>query len=329
MAEALWLSQDDVQSLGITMGEVMAGVEEGWRLKGEGLVELPAKPGVHPRRDCYIHAMPCWIGGDIDAAGLKWVAGYPDNPAQRGLPYNTGLFILNDCETGLVKAVMDANWITTWRTGAASGIGARYLASPEASVLALIGLGTQGRINLRALVEALPNLKEVRLYDLFPAQVGSFLAEMEPLFPALAYRTCSSVEEVCAGADVVITCTPILAEPKRIVRSSWLKEDVLCIAVDYDSAFDADVMTGGEIFVCDDRNQYLWTQDHGVYFQAGYPREGEIYADMGEIVAGRKAPVRRGRRAALFMGIASHDVMTARTIYARARQAGVGTAVPL
>ena len=328
MTEAIWLSQDDVKSLAITMKEVMEGVEKGWRLKGEGKVELPAKPGVHPRKDCYIHAMPCWISGEIDAAGLKWVAGYPENP-KRGLPYNTGLFILNDCETGLVKAVMDANWITTWRTGAASGVGALHLAPKGASVLALIGLGTQGRINLRAMVEALPDLKEVRLHDAYEGQFAPFLAEMKPLFPHLNYVTCPTVEAVCDGADVVITCTPILAEPKRIVRSAWLKKEVLCIAVDYDSAFDSDVMTDGEGFVCDDRNQYLWTQSHGIYFQQGYPEENQIYADMGEIIAGHRAPLSKGRRAALFMGIASHDVMTAGLIYARALERGVGQRLPL
>ena len=329
MNEALWLSQEDVKALDITMKEVMEAVEAGWRLKGEGKVELPAKPGVHPRRDCYIHAMPCWIGGEIDSAGLKWVAGYPDNPSRRGLPYNPGLFILNDCETGLVRAVMDANWMTTWRTGAASGVGALHLAPTGASVVALIGLGTQGKINLRAMAEALPDLVEVRLHDVCESQVASFLAEMEPLFPHFRYVACPTVEAVCAGADVVITCTPILAEPRRIVRSEWLKEEVLCLAVDYDSAFDSDVMTGGEGFVCDDRNQYLWTQGHGVYFQDGYPREDQIYADMGEIVTGRKPPLSRGRRSALFMGIASHDVMTARLIHARALERSIGTRLPL
>ena len=72
-----FLSQADVESLGITMREVMEHVETGWRLNGENKVELPAKIGVHPKPDCYMHAMPCWVGGDVDMAGIKWVAGFP------------------------------------------------------------------------------------------------------------------------------------------------------------------------------------------------------------------------------------------------------------
>ena len=111
----LYLSQDDVKSLGINMKEVIDAVEKGLEIKGNGHVELPPKPGVHPRDNCYIHAMPCWIGGDVDAAGIKWVAGYPSN-LEKGLPYNNGLFCLNDTDTGVIKAIMDANWMTTWRT---------------------------------------------------------------------------------------------------------------------------------------------------------------------------------------------------------------------
>ena len=94
------------------MEDVMVEVKSGLKLKGEGKVELPPKPGVHPRENCYIHAMPCWVGGEIDTSGLKWVAGFPQN-IHKGLPYNNGVFCLNDSDNGLVKAIMDANWMTT------------------------------------------------------------------------------------------------------------------------------------------------------------------------------------------------------------------------
>ena len=98
---------------------------------------------------------------------------------------------------------------------------------------------------------------------------------------------------------------------------------------DYDSTFAADVVNKGRVFVCDDRNQYLWTQEHGVYFQNGYPLSEEIYADMGEVVSGKAAPVREGRRTCLFMGIASHDVMTAKLILEKAAAQNAGTMLKL
>ena len=62
----------------------------------------------------------------------------------------------------------------------------------------------------------------------------------------------------------------------------------------------------------------------GVYFQKGYPTQDGIYADLGEMAAGKKLPVREGLRACVFMGIACHDVMTANLIYRKATEAKAG-----
>lgn len=321
--EVLWLSQEEVASLGLSMRSIIDAVDEGLKLKGEGKVELPAKIGVHARKDCYIHAMPCWVGGDIDVMGIKWAAGYPSNQA-KGLPYINGIWCMNDCETGLLKAIMDANWITAWRTGAASGVCARYMANPESEVISIIGLGVQGRTNLLAMKEVLPKLKEVKIYDIFPEQVKRYEEILSPQLPGVTFVPCKDVEATVKNADVVITCAPIVEKPERFVRSSWLKDDVLAIAVDYDSSLDADIMTGG-VFVCDDRNQYLETQSWSSYFHGGYPTSEQIYADMGEICAGIKAPVTSGKRGAVLMGIASHDIMTGRLLYQMAVDKGAGT----
>ena len=115
----LYLSYSDVQGLGVTMAEVIEALESAFREKGKGKVEMPPKPGVHPTNpDNFIHAMPAYIPA-LGSAGVKWVAGYPEN-YKRGLPYITGLLILNDVETGLPLAVMDWVWITAMRTGAAT-----------------------------------------------------------------------------------------------------------------------------------------------------------------------------------------------------------------
>ncbi len=128
--KVLWLSRKDVEDLGIPVRDVTEVVESGFRLKGEGKVEMPAKIGIHTRKDCFIHAMPAYVGGDADLAGMKWVSGYPPNQA-KGLPYITGIWCLNDSETGFLKAILDASWITAWRTGSASAALCPHLASPR------------------------------------------------------------------------------------------------------------------------------------------------------------------------------------------------------
>jgi ornithine cyclodeaminase/alanine dehydrogenase len=321
--DVLFLSQDDVVSLGIGMNEVIEAVERGLALKGEGRVELPPKPGVHPRDNCYIHAMPCWIGGDVDIAGIKWVAGFPPN-INKNLPYNNGIFCVNDTDTGLVKAIMDANWMTTWRTGAAAALGAKYFAPADVKTVAVIGLGTIGKIVLRAIKTLYPGISDVRLYDPLPAQYEKFTAEISGLFPEVSLKKTKTMQEACEGADIVTTNAPILEHPERGLRKSWLKPDCLCISSDYDSTLNEDIAGGARAFCCDDRGQYLWTQERGIYFQNGYPKDKEIYADMGEMAAGHKTPVREGLRVCVFMGIASHDVMTANLIYQKATRAKIG-----
>jgi len=173
----------------------------------------------------------------------------------------------------------------------------------------------------------------VSISDLFDflnsTEVAKYMNLIKPDLKGINVLTCGSVEETVRDADVVVTCTPIVADPERFVRSEWLKKDMLAVAVDYDSAFDADVMTGATAFVCDDMHQYLWTQEHGVYIQKGYPTESQILGDMGHLCAGIKKAEHKGRRAAVLMGIASHDVMTANLIYARAKANGMGRMVEI
>ena len=116
--ELVYLSRRDVEDVGMTMAEVLEVLDGGFRLKGLGKTEMPPKPGIHPRHDAFIHAMPAYVSG-IEAAGLKWVSGYPSNPAV-DLPYISGLVVLNDAGSGLPIAVMDASWITAMRTGASA-----------------------------------------------------------------------------------------------------------------------------------------------------------------------------------------------------------------
>ena len=116
----LYLSRKEVAGLLPPIAEQLDLVEETYRAVGAGRVELPPKPGIHPRPDSFIHAMPAYLRDD-DVAALKWVAGYPANK-ERGLPYISGLIVLNEADTGLPAAVMDGAEITAARTAAASGV---------------------------------------------------------------------------------------------------------------------------------------------------------------------------------------------------------------
>src|SRR3954469_17755306 len=105
MGDLTYLSREDVRAFLPGWPEMVGLVDETYLAMARGRVEMPPKPGVHPRPDTFIHAMPAYLR-DRDVAALKWVAGYPENP-RRGLPYISGLVILSDAETGLPRPIMD------------------------------------------------------------------------------------------------------------------------------------------------------------------------------------------------------------------------------
>ena len=324
--ELVYLSRADVEGLGMTMREVLEALDLGFAAKGRGETEMPPKPGIHTRPDCFIHAMPAYVRSP-EVAGMKWVSGYPPNPA-KGLPYISGLLVLNDCETGLPIAVMDCAWITAMRTGASAGISARYLARAGSETAAIVGCGVQARTSLMALVEELPALAEVRCYDLYDAATEAFIADMAARFRDLRFVTCADAPEAVRPADVVVTAVPIVVDPKPDLDAGILKEGGLAVSLDYDSAWTSAAMRECDKFCSDDVGQLLATKKHGVYF-GGIPET--VTADLGELAAGIK-PGRQGDAERIFsmnMGIAVDDMVTARVLYERALERGAGVRLPL
>ena len=324
--EILYLSRSAVESLGMTMAEVLAAVENGFRLKGLGRTEMPPKPAVHVRTDCYMTAMPAYVR-EVEAAGLKWVSGYPPNMAKR-LPYISGLLILNDPETGIPIAVMDCAWITAMRTGASVGVSAKYLARSESAVAGFIGCGVQARTSLMALVETLPKLREVRCHDLHPAARDAFIRDMSARFGRLKFAACQTPREMARDADVIVSAIPIVTKPQPPLDAGLLKSGGLAVSLDYDSAWSSAAMKQCDKFVTDDCGQLLSTKEHGVYF-GGIPEK--IHADLGELAAGLK----KGRASAserifsMNMGIAVDDMVTAKSLYEKALAHNVGVRLPL
>ncbi len=316
--QMLYLSRKDIESLGVGMEEVLVAVDEGFRLKGLGRVEMPPKIGIHPARDSFIHAMPVSVK-DLGAAGMKWVSGFPGN-IENGLPYISGLLILNDPNTGIPLAVMDCTWITAMRTGASVGVSAKYLARSGASVAAFLGCGVQARTSLAALIVALPQLRDVRCHDLHAT--ARFIVEMGARFPSLKFTACASPTDVAHGADVLVTAIPIVTHPEPPLDADMLKEGGLAVSLDYDSAWTSRAMRQCK-FVTDDLEQLQYTKAHGAYF-AGIPQV--VHADLGELAA-RKKVGRESAHERIFsmnMGIAVDDVVTAILLYRRAIERSVG-----
>jgi ornithine cyclodeaminase/alanine dehydrogenase len=324
VAEALlYLSRADVEKAGLSMAEIITAVEDVLREKGEGRVEMPPKPGIHPAPDAFIHAMPAFVGS-AGAAGIKWVGGFPKN-LTRGLPTISGLLILNDPETGLPLAVMDCTWITAKRTAAASAVAGKYLARADAERLAVIGCGVQGRSHLEAMVVQFPGVRHVSAFDRTRSNLDRYVQEMQaahglPVVPAPDY------ESAVRGADIIVTAGDILKDPAPVIRPEWIAPGAFCTPVDFDALFTPAAIRAMDLFYTDDVAQMEFYRTAG-YFRATPKAQG----DLGEVVAGRKPgrTDREQRTMTMNLGLAIEDMVTALRLYQRAVAHGIGTPLPL
>lgn len=322
MRDILYLSRADIEALDFQMNDIIAAVEEAFKERETGEAEMPPKPGIHPLHDAFIHAMPAYLPA-MSAAGIKWVSGYPENFKQ-GLPYISGLIILNDPNTGLPISVMDATWITAKRTGAATALAAKYLARPDSKILGIIGCGVQGRSNLEAL-DVVMKLEEVRAYDISSSNLQRYVDEMTAE-SGISIKPVNSPREAVEGSDIIVTAGPILKHPSPTIEKSWAKAGVFACTVDFDSYWKPEAMLMMDKFYTDDIHQLEYYRSTG-YFQ-NIP---SVYAELGEVVVGRKA----GRESAderimsMNLGVAIEDMAVAVQIYEDARRKGRGKELSL
>ena len=232
--------------------------------------------------------------------------------------------IYNNVENGLPLAVMDCVWITAKRTGAASAVAARRLARPDSSVMGMLGCGVQGQSHAEAFTETFP-LKKILAYDKDAESARRYAAAMtrQLKVEVVAVQT---PREAVSGCDIVATAGPILKVPHATIQADWLDEGAFASLVDYDSYWSRAALAQAAKFCTDDIPQLRLYQSMG-YFQNIPP----IHADLGELITGKKkgreTPGERTMTANL--GLAIDDMAVAPLIFARAKEKGIGTWLPL
>jgi ornithine cyclodeaminase/alanine dehydrogenase len=305
----LHLSREEVASLLPPVPDQLDLVEQTYVALGKGRVELPPKPGIHPRKDAFIHAMPAYLV-DEDVAALKWVAGYPQNK-ERGLPYISGLIVVNDAETGLPVAVMDGAEITAARTAAASGVCVRRWAPQSWREAAVLGCGEQGRFHTRMLA-ALNSDTHVRAFDPHPEQI----AQLDGAVDAAA-----GPREAVAGAQVLVSAGPIVEAPEPPITSEWLADTFLALPIDFDFYFSAAAIAACDLFLVDDVAQFDYYRGLGHFRDWPAPAKS-----VGEALAAGDG----GKRVACVnLGVGALDAAFANHVLAQARERAVGRELPL
>jgi len=320
----LFLTQKDVESI-LDMKGTIEAVENGFREMGLGQIEMPPRVYLHfEKYNGVLIAMPAYIKG-LDAAGVKIVTVHPDNPTKHSLPSVIATIILNDTAKGTPLAIMDGTYITALRTGAAGACGAKYLSRRDSKVAGIIGLGVQGRSQLMGLCEV-HDIEKAKVFDTVPAAMKKYAEEMSKKL-GIDIEPADSCEAAVKDVDIVVTCTP---SQKPILKGEWIEKGMHISAIGTDTAakreLDSSVLKKVDKLVVDFMPQALIVGDFAVPISEGTIRKEDIYAELGEVVVGKKKGREQDDEITLFKatGLAIQDVGTASRVYNLAKTKGIG-----
>ncbi|MGL4650570.1 MAG: ornithine cyclodeaminase family protein [Caldilineaceae bacterium] len=333
----LILTHADVVAV-LTMEMALAAAERAFQALALGAVTMPQRlaTSIAPHSALQL-AMPAYLQGDEsegDALAIKVVSVYPQNPARTGLPFVQGSLLLFDAATGALLALMDAEYLTAMRTGAAAGVATRLLARPESSTLLQFGAGALApalvaavcavRPIQRVLVVSRTGVKDAALCAQIAATHGveaiSVPSEMWPIRHALKQ------------ADIITTATP---GDSPLFEGTWLQPGTHINAM---GAYRPDLceldgaaVAQAQIYVDSIEAALAEAGDILKAIEVGALRAYQVRVELGELLQGSN----RGRLLpsdiTLFksVGLAVQDVATAAAVYTAAAAAGLGTKVSL
>src|SRR5690625_3415214 len=323
--EILYLKREECANLDISKNKIIKLVENCLVYHSKKEVEMPAKIGIHPKNEnTFLHAMPSYIPGE-KACGLKWVGGFPDNPHKHNLPHISGLLVLNDDETGFPLAVLDATWITTVRTVAATMIGIKYLAGSNVTGFGMIGCGDIGRNHISFLSTVLPNLERIVLYDKYESAMDKVIETFQPNMQAKIVKA-KSLEELVKSVDIITSAT-IFARPNPQIKDKWITKGQTILLCDGHTLYEDKTIKRSDKYIVDGLEQAKHFEKLG-YYTNSLP---EVYAELGEVVAGAKKG--RERKEEIIVnnniGMAVEDVVVGKVLFNKAIDKGIGVRLPL
>ena len=326
----LLLSRDEVASV-LTMPDCIDAVESAFAALARGEADMPQRAVIKvPEHHGLFLGMPAYLGGDVEALGLKLVTVYPDNPAKHELATTLGTLMLCDPRTGAVTAIMDAGYLTAVRTGAASGVATRYLAREDASVCTVFGAGAQARQQLVAVHHVRP-LTRAFVLDVDAGARDAFARDLGAQLD-LDVAAVDDVETAVRAADIVVTAT---SSATPVFDGDWLQPGTHINNIGSHAPTTRELDTKTVVksyFVADLAAANLAEAgDLLIPMEEGAITGDHIAASLGDIVTGQKPGRTDREQITVFKscGLAVQDVSTAVAVARAARARGVGTEVEL
>ncbi len=278
-----------------------------------------------PERNGEVDVKTAYVPG-LDSFAIKISPGFFDNPGL-GLPSVNGLMVLFSARTGLVEAVLlDNGYLTDVRTAAAGAIAAKYLARREAKTAAILGAGTQARLQLKALALVRP-IERARIWARRMERAAAAAAELAtelgiPVEPVV------TAEQAVRGSDIIVTTTPA-AEP--ILMAAWIEPGQHITAMGSDAEpkneLDPALVAKADPYVADRLAQVRRLGELHHAIAAGCAGAETVFPELGAVVSGSH-PGRTSRAAitiADLTGTGVQDTAIATLARERAVAAGGGT----
>lgn len=264
--------------------------------------------------------------------GAKIVSVFPDNPS-RGLPTVHAVIVVLDASTGVPMALLDGTYLTALRTGAASGVATDLLARRDASVVAILGAGTQGRTQLEA-VCTVRRIRRALVFDSDPARAEQYAEDMRRRGAPIPadIRVAASPDEAVEQADVICTAT---TSSTPVFRGAVLRPGAHINAIGAYTPemqeVDAETVRRAKVVVDSRQASLVEAGDIVIPLRQGLIGESHIHAELGEIVAGLKPGRQADDEITYFksVGIAAQDVAAAQMALREAVARGLGMVVEL
>ncbi len=256
--------------------------------------------------------------------GVKWVSVFPPNPDKYGVQNLSAVIILSEIEKGFPIAFMDGTLCSNMRVGAIGGIAAKHFARPDSKSIAFIGAGEQAKMHLIAMKTAVPAIEECRVSAKHDHEEKQFVEEMGRLFPDIRFSVANTdAQKAMEGADILVTATSAQAP---LLKAAWMKPGAFYSHIGgWEDEYE--VAKQCEKIVCDDWETVKHrTQTLSRMYKDGDLTDEDIYADLGDIVAGEKGGRETDEERVYFnaVGLAYVDVAIAHAMYLRAKEAGAG-----
>jgi ornithine cyclodeaminase/alanine dehydrogenase len=323
----LILTRSEIANL-LTFAEYVTVVEEAFRSHDEGRSLPPGLMHVDASEGEF-HIKAGGLQLDEPWFGLKVNGGFFHNRERFGLPNIQGMIVLASASNGRPLALLDSLEITIQRTGAATALAARYLARPDSAIATVCGCGTQGRVQLRALQNALP-IRKAFAYSLTDSKSAAFAAQMQQEL-GIEVEPTRDLAAALRKSDVCVTCTPAKS---FFVQREHVPDGMFISAVGSDSPekqeLDPRILADAAVF-CDLLDQAAAVGEWHHAVEKGFVRREAMHAELGELVSGKKAGRTTRDQITVFdsTGTALQDVAAAVAVYRRAVELKKGTALEL